>query len=46
MTSATTRDPQVEQELLLEHRRLGPLVRKLTLWATRPSLASSAPWHA
>lgn len=48
MTGPTTIVTTVVRELepLLDHARLGPLVRKLTLWATRPALASSAPWHA
>ena len=32
-----------ELEPLVDHPRLGPLVRRLTLWATRPPSAKAVP---
>ena len=43
MTGPTSIATTVVRELtpLLDHPRLGPLVRRLTLWATRPQVATS-----
>jgi hypothetical protein len=50
MTGPTAIVTTVVRELapLLDHPRLGPLVRRLTLWATRPAVTtlSSAPGGA
>jgi len=47
MTGPTAIVTTVVRELtpLLDHPRLGPLVRRLTLWETRPTVttSSSAP---
>jgi hypothetical protein len=43
MTGPTAIVTTVVRELtpLLDHPRLGPLVRRLTLWATRPAVTTS-----
>jgi serine/threonine-protein kinase len=45
MTGPTAIVTTVVRELipLLDHPRLGPLVRRLTLWATRPAATTSSP---
>jgi hypothetical protein len=48
MTGPTAISTTVARELtpLLDHPRLGPLVRRLTLWSTRPPVTASSSSRA
>jgi hypothetical protein len=48
MTGPTAIVTTVARELtpLLDHPRLGPLIRRLTLWATRPAVTTSGSAQA